>query len=83
MQKIFLIATTFLLLISCTPERYKDLDQGLYAELETNKGNILLELYAEEVPKTVANFVALVEGTNSSLLDSLKVKFYKGVVFTE
>ena len=82
MQKIFLIATTFLLLISCTPERYKDLDQGLYAELETNKGNILLELYAEEVPKTVANFVALVEGTNSSLLDSLKGKnFYKGVVF--
>ena len=82
MQKIFLIATVFLLLISCTPERYKGLDQGLYAEVETNKGNILLELYAEEVPKTVANFVALVEGTNSSLLDSLKGKnFYKGVVF--
>ena len=82
MQKIFLIATVFLLLISCTPERYKDLDQGLYAEVETNKGNILLELYAEKVPKTVANFVALVEGTNSSLLDSLKGKnFYKGVVF--
>jgi peptidyl-prolyl cis-trans isomerase A (cyclophilin A) len=82
MQKIFLIATVFLVLVSCTPERYKDLDAGLYAEVETNKGNILLELYAEEVPKTVANFVALVEGTNSSLLDSLKGKnFYEGVVF--
>lgn len=82
MQKIFLIATVFLTLISCTPERYKDLDQGLYAEFETNKGNILLELYAEEVPKTVANFVALVEGTNSRLSDSLKGEnFYEGIVF--
>jgi peptidyl-prolyl cis-trans isomerase A (cyclophilin A) len=82
MQKIFLIATVFLLFISCVPEKFKDLNQGLYAEIETNKGNILLELYAEDVPKTVANFVALVEGTNSMLLDSLKGEnFYEGVVF--
>jgi peptidyl-prolyl cis-trans isomerase A (cyclophilin A) len=82
MQKIFLIATVFLLFISCVPEKFKDLNQGLYAEIQTNKGNILLELYAEDVPKTVANFVALVEGTNSMLLDSLKGEnFYEGVVF--
>jgi peptidyl-prolyl cis-trans isomerase A (cyclophilin A) len=82
MQKIFLIATVFLLFISCVPEKFKNLNPGLYAEIETNKGNILLELYAENVPKTVANFVALVEGTNSILLDSLKGEnFYEGVVF--
>jgi peptidyl-prolyl cis-trans isomerase A (cyclophilin A) len=82
MQKILLIAIVFLLFISCVPEKFKDLNQGLYAEIETNKGNILLELYAEDVPKTVANFVALVEGTNPMLLDSLKGEnFYKGVVF--
>ena len=82
MQKILLIATVFLLFISCVPEKFKDLNEGLYAEIETNKGNILIELYAEDVPKTVANFVALVEGTNSMLLDSLKGEnFYEGVVF--
>jgi peptidyl-prolyl cis-trans isomerase A (cyclophilin A) len=82
MQKIFPIAAVFLLFISCVSEKFKNLNQGLYAEIETNKGNILLELYAEDVPKTVANFVALVEGTNSMLLDSLKGEnFYKGVVF--
>jgi peptidyl-prolyl cis-trans isomerase A (cyclophilin A) len=82
MQKIFLIATVFLLLISCTPERFKDLDKGLYAEIETNKGNILLELYAEKVPKTVANFVALAAGTHSRLSDSLKGEnFYEGILF--
>jgi peptidyl-prolyl cis-trans isomerase A (cyclophilin A) len=82
MQKIFLIVTVLLLLTSCTPKKYKGLEQGLYAEIETNKGNILLELYAEDVPKTVANFVALVEGTNSKLLDSLKGgNFYEGIIF--
>jgi peptidyl-prolyl cis-trans isomerase A (cyclophilin A) len=82
MQKIFPIAAVFLLFISCVSEKFKNLNQGLYAEIETNKGNILLELYAEDVPKTVANFVALVEGTNSMLLDSLKGEnFYEGVVF--
>ncbi|MDX6746133.1 peptidylprolyl isomerase [Polaribacter sp. PL03] len=82
MKKFFFISIVFALFISCTPKKYKDLDEGLYAEIETNKGNILLELYADDVPKTVANFVALVEGTNSRLLDSLKGKnFYEGVIF--
>jgi peptidyl-prolyl cis-trans isomerase A (cyclophilin A) len=82
MQKILLIAVVFLLFISCVSEKFKDLNQGLYAEIRTNKGNILLKLYAEDVPKTVANFVALVEGTHSMLIDSLEGEnFYEGVVF--
>ena len=31
------------------------------------KVRFLLELYAEDVPMTVANFVSLAEGTNSKL----------------
>ncbi|AUC84482.1 peptidylprolyl isomerase [Polaribacter sp. ALD11] len=82
MKNIFFITTVFAVFISCTPKKYKDLKEGLYAEIETNKGNILLELYADNVPKTVANFVALVEGTNSKMLDSLKGKnFYEGILF--
>ncbi|MFD2528314.1 peptidylprolyl isomerase [Polaribacter marinaquae] len=82
MKNFFIISLLLIVLTSCNTQKYKDLDNGLYAEIETNKGNILLELHAENVPKTVANFVALVEGTNSRLADSLKGKnFYEGIVF--
>lgn len=67
---------------SCAPEKYKGLEDGVYAEIVTNKGDILLELYAEDAPMTVANFVSLVKGTNSKLVDSLKGKnFYEGIIF--
>ena len=82
MQKFFFISIIFMLLTSCVQGKYKDLEAGIYAEIQTNKGNILLELYTENVPKTVANFIALVEGTNSRLVDSLKGKnFYDNIIF--
>ena len=82
MKQLIGIALFFILFISCIPAKYRGLKEGMYAEIVTNKGNILLELYTEKVPKTVANFVALVEGTNGKLLDSLKGKnFYEGILF--
>ena len=82
MQKFFFIFIIFVLLTSCAQGKYKELEAGIYAEIQTNKGNILLELHTEYVPKTVANFIALVEGTNSRLVDSLKGKnFYDNIIF--
>lgn len=82
MKKLLLFTFTTIFLSSCISEKYKGLKDGLYAEIETNKGAILLELYAEDVPKTVGNFVALVEGTNTQLPDSLKGEnFYEGIIF--
>ena len=82
MKQLIGVALFFILFISCIPAKYRGLKEGIYAEIVTNKGNILLELYTEKVPKTVANFVALVEGTNGKLLDSLKGKnFYEGIIF--
>ncbi|HZW63560.1 MAG TPA: peptidylprolyl isomerase [Flavobacteriaceae bacterium] len=63
-------------------EKYPDLEDGLYAEFVTSKGTMLAKLFHEKVPVTVANFVALAEGTHPKLPDSLKGKpFYNGVTF--
>ena len=51
---------------------------GVYAVVETNKGDIVLELFYKETPLTVCNFVGLAEGT----LDAAKGKpFYDGLIF--
>ena len=53
---------------------------GIYAEMETTKGNITLKLYYKRAPKTVANFIGLAEGTKKSNKPE-GVPFYDGIVF--
>ncbi len=42
---------------------YKTKTEGLYVEMQTNKGNIVCQMYFDKVPMTVANFVGLAEGS--------------------
>ena len=82
MKKGLYIFITSLVVIGCTSVKYKNLNDGLYAEIETNKGDILLELYSDVAPMTVANLVSLSEGTNNKVPDSLKgKKYYDGIRF--
>lgn len=57
------------------------LPDGLYAELTTNKGRILINLDYKRAPLTVTNFVSLAEGTikNSVLPDG--VPFFNGSIW--
>ena len=70
------------LLFSCKSTKYDNLDDGLYADLQTEKGDILLKLEYELVPITVANFVSLAEGTNTYVDEKYANKrFYDGLKF--
>jgi peptidylprolyl isomerase len=83
MKKTFmlLIAALFSLL-SCN-DPYPNLENGIYAEIVTNKGTMTAELYYELAPATVANFVALAEGNHPMVTnEALKGKpFYNGLIF--
>ncbi|QNM86196.1 peptidylprolyl isomerase [Polaribacter pectinis] len=82
MKNFKYIIVLVLLITACKAAKYKDLQEGLYADVQTNRGDILIKLHAEEVPMTVANFVSLAEGTNTKVTDSLKDKpFYDGIRF--
>jgi len=77
-----LIVVFSIAIIACKPTKYADLADGLYANMETTKGEILLKLEFEKTPVTVANFVSLAEGTNNEVTDSLKGKpYYDGIIF--
>ena len=84
MKKLSLIfvCAIFTGLVGCKDD-YPDLEDGMYAEFETNKGSFVAELYYQETPITVANFVSLAEGNSHKMLDSAyqKMKFYDGLIF--
>jgi cyclophilin family peptidyl-prolyl cis-trans isomerase/FKBP-type peptidyl-prolyl cis-trans isomerase len=82
--KVFIQFFAAALLISSTgcQEQYPDLGDGVFAEFVTSKDTIIVKLFYDKVPLTVANFVGLAEGSHPLLADSLKGKpYYNGTVF--
>lgn len=77
-----LILLMLLVTATACKDKYPDLEDGLYAEIITNHGTMVLELEYEKAPITVANFISLAEGTNT-LVDSMYIgkKYYNGLIF--
>lgn len=57
------------------------MQDGIYARLNTAKGKILLKLTYDKTPGTVANFVALAEGTMENSIKKPGEPFYDGLKF--
>ena len=77
---LFLAAT--LGLSSCKSSQYADLGDGVFADIKTNMGDIVVKLEYEKTPLTVANFVSLADGSNTFVSDQFKgKKYYDGIIF--
>ncbi|MFA5618878.1 MAG: peptidylprolyl isomerase [Weeksellaceae bacterium] len=90
MKKLLIILTASVLLTGCSTvkipssmskEEYNNLEDGLYAQMETSKGNMLVALFEEEAPLTVANFVGLAEGSKANEAKPLGTPYYDGIIF--
>ena len=77
-------------LINCTPiykkmnvdkATYDGLQDGLYANLETSKGDMLVKLEDKDAPVTVANFVGLAEGKIENKAKPKGKPYYDGTIF--
>lgn len=80
-KKISLIVIVIASFFSCN-DQHSNLADGLYAEMETTKGTILLQLEYKKAPVTVANFVTLAEGKNTFVAERFKGKpFFNGLKF--
>ena len=56
-----------------------DLGDGVFAEFVTSKDTIIVKLFYDKVPLTVASFIGLAEGSHPMLADSMKGKpYYNG-----
>ncbi len=57
------------------------LEKGMYAQIKTNKGDIMIKLEFEKTPMTVANFVGLAEGDFKVDTNVYDAPFYNGLKF--
>ena len=84
MKKLkFLLISSVFLINSCNNMKdYSNLTDGIYADIQTNKGDMILKLTYEETPLTVSNFIALAEGNHPLASEEFKNKpYYNGIKF--
>ncbi|KQC28570.1 peptidylprolyl isomerase [Flagellimonas eckloniae] len=81
-QSLVLITLFSMLFFGCKSSKYTDLGDGIFADIQTSQGDIIVKLEHNKTPVTVANFVSLAEGNSPFVADSLKgKKYYDGIIF--
>ena len=90
MKRLILLVLAIISITSCTPiykkmnidkDFYNGLQDGVYAKMETSKGELIIKFFDKDAPVTVANFVGLAEGTIENKAKAKGVPYYDGIVF--
>jgi peptidyl-prolyl cis-trans isomerase A (cyclophilin A) len=82
MKKTLLFLAIVLLGTSMAEAKKKPkLEKGLYADMTTTKGKILIRLTPDKTPLTVANFVGLAEGKIKNEIRPLGFPYYDSLKF--
>ncbi|MFN5218764.1 MAG: peptidylprolyl isomerase [Sphingomonadales bacterium] len=67
--------------MNAIPQIIQSQPDGIYAEMQTNKGSIFLTLHYKQTPLTVCNFVGLAEGKIKNTAKAVGVPYYDGIKF--
>jgi len=82
---IILVATLFTALLSGSSAQAQEKKGPIYATLKTSMGDIVIQLFEDKAPKTVANFVDLATGakewTDPKTKEKVKRPLYNGTIF--
>ncbi len=85
MKKLLLLAALFIGISNAFAAESVDKKGTLYATLKTSMGDIVIRLFDDKAPKTVANFVGLATGTKEWLdpktQQKVKRPLYNGTIF--
>ncbi|MEE9364908.1 MAG: peptidylprolyl isomerase [Cellulophaga sp.] len=83
MKKVsVLLIAIVLVMTNCKSSKHADLGDGVFADIITNKGEIIIKLEYEKTPVTVASFVSLAEGESPFVSENLKgKKYFDGLIF--
>ena len=90
MKKVLFLFITTLFLINCKTiykkmnidkTLYESLPNGVYAKMETSKGEMIIQFFDKEAPVTVANFVGLAQGTIENTAKPKGTPYYDGIIF--
>ena len=81
-KSLFIISLLILSVLGCKSSKYAELGDGIFADIQTDKGDIVVKLEHEKTPVTVANFVSLAEGNSPFVNEEYKDKpYYDGLIF--
>jgi peptidyl-prolyl cis-trans isomerase A (cyclophilin A) len=82
---IILVAALFTALLSGSSAQAQEKKGPIYATLKTSMGDIVIQLFEDKAPKTVANFVDLATGakewTDPKTKEKVKRPLYNGTIF--
>lgn len=90
MKKYFLLLLAGFLILNCKPiykkmnidkAFYESLPNGVYAKMQTTKGEMIIQFFDKDAPVTVANFVGLAQGKIENTAKKAGEPYYDGIIF--